>query len=127
MISKTIIIKMIIFYSQIYGVDHKLALAVARNESNFNPNVISSTEDYGVFQLNIKSFPQYNKKQLLNPYINIPEGIKYLAKMKKECKYNKDIEWLICYNYGVGNARKVKYPKLWPYTRKIAAIIEGNN
>jgi soluble lytic murein transglycosylase-like protein len=124
--TKAMIVKMIIFYSQLYHVDQNIALAVARQESNYNPNIISETNDVGVFQLNVRSFPQYSINQLKDPKINIPEGIKYLAKMKKECKYNKDLEWLVCYNLGPERSKTLRYPALWPYTRKIAAIIERN-
>lgn len=121
--SKTIIIKMIIFYSNIYGIDPKLSLAVAQTESQFNPSAISQTNDYGVFQLNSNSFPQYTKKQLLNPIINIPEGIKYLAKMKKECKFKDNNDWLACYNLGKRKASKIHYPSRWPYVKKISVVM----
>jgi|ERR1700722_5989528 len=123
--TKYIIIKLIIFYSQIYGIDPKLSLAVAKIESNFNPSAVSQTADYGVFQLNSGSFPQYTKDQLLDPKVNIPEGIKYLAKMKKECKFKNNNEFLVCFNYGKKNANKVHYPKLWPYKVKVELAMKG--
>lgn len=124
--SKFIIVKMIIFYSHIYGISPEIALAVAQTESGLNPSIISKTHDVGLFQLNEHSFKQYSREQLLDPNINIPEGIKYLAKMQKECKYKDNNEWLICYNYGIKNAKKVKYPGRWPYTRKVLIAMEGN-
>lgn len=124
--SKTIIIKLIMFYSQIYHVDANLSLAVAKTESGLNSKAISKTHDYGLFQLNEASFKQYTKAQLLDPNINIPEGIKYLAKMKKECKFKDNNNFLVCYNMGIKNARKVKYPSKWPYTKKVLLAMKGN-
>lgn len=123
--SKAIIIKMIIFYANLYGVDPKLALSVVQVESQFNPSAISKTGDYGLFQLQAASFPQYKTEQLLQPEINIPEGIKYLAKMKKECKFKNNNEFLVCYNYGLKNANNVKYPGRWPYIKKILVAMKG--
>lgn len=117
--TKLLIIQMIILYSNIYGVNPQTSLAVAKIESNFNPNAISETNDYGVFQLNEKSFPEYTKEQLLEPKLNIIIGIKYLAKMQKECNHKFNNQWLVCYNFGVKNSRKVKYPEKWPYVVKI--------
>lgn len=120
---KLIIVKMIIFYSQIYQVDANLSLAVAKTESGLNPMAISKTHDYGLFQLNEASFKQYSKAQLLDPNINIIEGIKYLAKMQKECYYKQNNEFLICYNAGKKGARKIKHPNKYPYVQKVNEII----
>jgi len=122
--TKLVILKMIVFYANIYGVDPKLAVSVAQIESGLNPNAISSTSDYGVFQLNSNSFPQYSKQELLIPEINIIEGINYLAKMKKECKFKDNNEWLACYNLGKRKASKIHYPKLWPYTKKVLTAMK---
>ena len=123
MISKTIIIKLITMYSLAYNIDPKVALAVCEVESGFNINAIGITKDLGLFQLNPKSFPQYSKKQLLDPITNIELDIKYLAQMKKECKYKDNLDWLLCYNMGMKNAKKVKYPKLWPYTKRVTKLV----
>jgi soluble lytic murein transglycosylase-like protein len=123
--SKAIIIKLIIFYAGLYGVNPKLALAVCETESNFNPNAISQTQDVGLFQLHEQSFPQFSKAQLLQPEINIPAGILYLKKMKKECKFKKENEWLACYNLGKRKASKIHYPAKWPYVKKVSIAMEN--
>lgn len=117
--TKIMIIKLITYYSLQYGIDPKVALSVAQIESRFNPNAIGSTFDIGVFQLNPKSFPKYTQKQLLDPKINIELGIKYLAKMQKECKHKEDINWLTCYNMGAKKAKTIRYPNLFPYIKKV--------
>lgn len=124
--TKIMIIKMITFYSLQYGIDPKISLAVVAVESGFNANIIGVTNDVGLFQLNPKSFPQFTKKQLLDPKTNIMIGIKYLAKVKKECKHKDNNDWLVCWNYGPKNAQKVKHPQLFPYIKKISRQIAYN-
>lgn len=120
---KLIIVKMIMFYSNLYGIDPKTSLSVAEIESNFNPTAISKTGDYGIFQLQSKSFPQYKEEQLLTPEINIPEGILYLKKMKKECRFKNNNEFLICWNAGKKGANKIKHPGKFPYVLKVEKLI----
>lgn len=123
--SKLIISQMIVFYSNIYGVDPEVALAVAQVESNLNPSAISPTNDYGLFQLNRRSFPEYSTDELLDPNKNIILGIQYLAKMQKECSHKDDINWLVCYNGGKEFAKKVKHPQLFPYVKKVQLAMDG--
>jgi soluble lytic murein transglycosylase-like protein len=122
---KLMIIKMITMYSLQYGIDPKIALSVVAVESGFDSTIVGVTGDVGLFQLNPKSFPNYTVKQLKDPTLNIELGIKYLAKMKKECKYKNDNEWLICWNYGPKNAKKVKHPGLFPYVKKVKLVMNG--
>ncbi len=117
--TKIMIIKMITVAALKYGVSPEVAISVAAVESQFNPNVIGITHDIGIFQLNPKSFPTYTKAQLLDPKTNIELGVKYLAKVKKECKHKNGNEWLVCWNFGPKNAQKVKHPDKFPYIVKI--------
>lgn len=116
---KLMLIKMITMYSLIYNVDPKVSLSVVDVESKFNPNIVSETQDIGLFQLHKSSFPEYSIKQLQDPILNIQLGVQYLAKMKKECKYKDNITYLVCYNYGINNAKKIKHPSLFPYVKKV--------
>lgn len=125
--TKLMIVKMITVYALKYGVDANVAISVAAVESQFNPNAIGITHDLGVFQLNPKSFPEYTKAQLLDPKTNIELGVKYLAKVKKECNHQEGITWLVCYNYGNKNAKKVKHPMLFPYVKKVQLAINERN
>lgn len=119
-----LIISLILHYSALYGVDPVLALSVGYVESGLNPKAESATKDLGVFQLNPESFKGHTKAQLLDPETNIKLGLRYLAQMKRECVHKEGITWLTCYNYGPGNAKRVKYPKRFPYVRKIRGIME---
>ena len=116
---KLMIVKLIHTYALQHGVDPAIATSVAAVESQFNPNIIGITGDVGVFQLNPKSFPQYTVKQLKDPKLNIELGIKYLAKVKKECKHKNNNDWLICFNMGPKKAQTVKHPSLFPYVKKV--------
>ena len=124
---KITIIKLITMYSIQYGIPPEISLAVAAVESQFNPNAIGVTNDLGVFQLRPQSFPTYTKKQLLNPIINIQLGIKYLAKVKKECKYKDNLDWLTCYNMGPRRAKMIKHPSLNKYVKKVEFAINERN
>lgn len=119
---KSLILQLIQSYALQYGVDPHVAISVATIESNLNPNAISETGDVGVFQLNPKSFPKYTQKQLLDPSTNIMLGIRYLASLHKTCTHRKGLTWLVCWNYGPGNASRVKHPELFPYVKKVIKV-----
>lgn len=121
---KLMIIQLIQTYSLQYGVDPQIAISVAAVESQFNSTVIGVTGDIGVYQLNPRSFPEYTVKQLQDPRLNIELGVKYLAKVKRECSHQEGVTWLICWNYGKQNAKKVKHPQLFPYVKKIKLAME---
>jgi soluble lytic murein transglycosylase-like protein len=125
--TKIMLIKLITMYSLAYNIDPKITLSVVAVESGFNSSIIGITGDAGLFQLNPKSFPNYTIKQLKDPRLNIELGIKYLAKMKKECKYKDNNTWLVCWNFGPKNAKKVKHPELFPYVKKIELVMNINN
>lgn len=119
------IITLIGYYSAIFNIDPKISLAVVEAESNFKVNLIGSKNERGLFQLMPQSFPKLKLKDLQDPETNIREGIKYLAWNKKYCPLKEDIQWVICWNYGIQNAKKVKHPKLFPYYKKIKKLVKG--
>ena len=47
-----------------------MAVAIAMAESRGNPAAISSTGDYGLWQVNARSWPQFSTAQLLDPLGN---------------------------------------------------------
>jgi soluble lytic murein transglycosylase-like protein len=91
------------------GLDIKTVLALMKTESNYKADKISSTEDYGIMQINkinhvwIKS--KYGISDLMNPKQNILAGVKMLAKLKK--KYGDSNKVLMAYNMGESGARKL--------------------
>lgn len=68
------------------GLDYKKTLALIQHESNYNPNAVSYTKDYGYFQINEMNRAELAKKlntpnSPLNPYINMDWGTYILAEL----------------------------------------------
>lgn len=95
-----------------YGIDPKLALAIARVESGFNPNAVGKLGEVGVFQL-----MPYN----VCSKSNVECGIRLLKQYRIECK-DMGEAWFICYNNGVN--RRPKHPKLFPYYKKVMLALK---
>jgi len=119
-----LIISLIFHYSNEFGICPMVASAVIQTESSFNVDAVGKQGEIGLFQLMPSSFPAYTVKQLKDPRINIKLGIEYLAKMKKMCKHKRDLDYLTCYNFGIKNAEKVKYPHLFPYVKHVKINME---
>ena len=91
------------------GVPVTLVLAMIEHESRFNPEVVSSTDDYGLMQINEVNHEwleeDFRCADMLNPYQNVFCGIKIIAKYieKYEGDYGKA---LMAYNMGDYGARK---------------------
>ena len=92
-----------------YDVDPKMVYAIIQIESNFKSNVVSSTNDYGLMQIN-----QYNHQWLsetleitdfLDECSNIHAGVYML---KEASKYATDTHGiLMVYNLGIVKARRL--------------------
>jgi hypothetical protein len=52
------------------GPDAQLAAAIAMAESGGNPRAVSLTGDYGLWQVNARSWPQFEVQRLLEPAYN---------------------------------------------------------
>lgn len=87
---------------------YELIFAVIKTESNFNAAAISSTQDYGLMQINVANHNNLRKalgiKDFLDPYQNIHGGVYLLATLLH--KYDV-ADALIAYNMGEGNAAKL--------------------
>lgn len=96
-----------------WGVDPRLALEVARRESNFNQSAISPKGAVGIMQL----MPATAAGLGVNPYNlveNIEGGVRYLAQFLQQ--YAGDLQrTLAAYNWGPGNlaAAIQKYGQQW--------------
>ena len=101
-----------------------LALAVAKVESNFRVNVVSSMGAIGVMQIMPRTALLefgVKRKDLFNPKINISLGVKFLDSLIKKYRGNIGIA-LSHYNGGsaVGKWPKVKIiPVTYPYVQKV--------
>lgn len=86
-----------------------LVIAMIDYESNFNPEVISETQDYGYMQINQVNFSQlkedYNAVDMTDPYQNVYCGVRILSSYLQ--KYDRDFtKALMCYNLGEYGANK---------------------
>lgn len=114
------VMSLIVLYSQMFGFDVKVALAVAKVESGYKSEAVSKDgQDFGVFQLRKSSYPGYSKKALMNPRINVMLGVLHLKRVKESCVHKKNLDYLTCYNMGEKKAKKVKYPHLWKYVKAV--------
>lgn len=91
--------------SQKYNVPIELLKAVAKAESNFNPNAVSKAGAQGIMQLMPATARELGVVNSFDPVQNIMGGAKYLSGLLK--KFNGDISLaLAAYNAGSGNVKK---------------------
>lgn len=88
-----------------YGVDVKLLKAIAKQESNFQTDVVSKAGAQGIMQLMPATAKAMGVKNAMNPEENIMGGAKLISQLLK--KYNGDIKLALAgYNAGTGNVAK---------------------
>ena len=92
-----------------YGIPYETFIALMYVESGFNFNSISSTDDYGICQINACNYNYLNRNigitDLLNPYDNIKAGAFWLGRYYKSWSKNCSGELLErnalnAYNFG---------------------------
>lgn len=92
--------------SKEFGVDPKLVMAVMETESNFKPDAISSTGDYGLMQINEINHSWLSKDlgvtDFLDPKQSILSGIYMLANIQEEDTHKK----LMIYSHGSRGAER---------------------
>lgn len=104
----------IIAYSEKYNVDPFLVFAIAKVESNFNSDAVSSKNARGLMQISLKTgkwgaqvlgLDRYNSDSLFEPETNISIGCWYLYVLAEEFDGNTDLV-LAAYNGGSGNVNE---------------------
>lgn len=91
--------------SRTYGVSENLLKAVAKAESDFNPNCTSSAGAMGVMQLMPSTAKTLGVKNAYNAHENIMGGAKLLSQLLQKYNGNTSLT-LAAYNAGSGNVEK---------------------
>lgn len=99
-----------IFYlSQAYEMDFTFVMALIQRESNYNPDAISKTNDYGLMQINEINHPylqeQFGITDFTEPYDNVRAGMFILRKLFE--KYETPEKVLMAYNMGETGASRL--------------------
>jgi soluble lytic murein transglycosylase-like protein len=122
-LTKAAIVSLIVSYANFLGFDPQVAVAVATVESGLNPKALGTKGEVGLFQVMPQYVKGFSKQDLLYPRINIMVGIMKLKEEQEKCKHKDNINYLVCYNYGRTNAKRVRYPELFPYVVKVQTEI----
>lgn len=108
------------------GIPMSLVIAMIDVESSFNPDAISSTDDYGLMQINKCNHgwlrEQYGITDVLDPYQNVRGGIIILSQ-----HYNGNLSnALMSYNLGAGGASELWNEGVYStsYSRKVISTKE---
>ena len=88
-----------------YGLDPNFVAAVARRESNLNPNAVSPAGAKGVMQLMDATAAMLGVTNPFDPVQNINAGVKYLANLLNQFAGDA-AKALAAYDWGPGNVAK---------------------
>lgn len=117
--------KIIQFTAKKYGLDPKLAMAVAKVESNLQPDVVSSAGAVGVMQLMPETAQGLGVRNSKDPRENIDGGVRYLKQLMSS--FNGDVtKTVAAYNAGPQAVEKYNgtppYSETQAYVRKVMAL-----
>ena len=100
-----------------YDISYAMVIAMIDVESGFNSKAVSSTNDYGLMQINAINHKE--NMDYLNPYDNVKQGIKALHRLTEE--YNEADLVAMCWNCGETGARKLWEQGIYSteYSRKV--------
>lgn len=97
------------YLSAAYDIDYTLVLAIISKESSFMPDGISSTNDYGLMQINACNHEWLTEElgitDFIDPYENIKVGLFILRGLFE--KYDSTSKVLMAYNMGENGASKL--------------------
>lgn len=91
------------------GVSMSLIIAMIDQESGFNQENISGTDDYGLMQINTVNFQlaadKYHCTNIINPYQNVYVGISMISELLIEYE-GDEAKSLMAYNLGQSGAEE---------------------
>lgn len=111
-----------------YNLDFTFVMGLIQTESTFNSNIVSSTNDYGLMQINTINHEWLQEKlgitDFLDPYQNTRSGIYILRNLFE--KYEDPEKVLMAYNLGETGAKKLWNKGIYEtdYTKKVLKNIE---
>jgi hypothetical protein len=113
-----------------YGIDPKIMLAIIATESSFRSEVVSSSGDISVAQINVKVWEKEflrlklgsidRKKLVNNDDYAIVQMTKILSVIKK--RHSRDPQWFARYHSGTKKYKRVYKEKVQDRMRMIASI-----
>jgi hypothetical protein len=109
-----------------FDIDPRLAVAVAKAESNLNPEAVSPKNAMGVMQLIPDTAARFNVRNVFDPVQNIRGGLAYLRWLL--AYFQGDIALAVAgYNAGEGAVDRFKgvppYPETRAYVERILAFV----
>lgn len=113
------IANLIKFTANKYGVDPKLVTAVARSESGFDPNALSSAGAVGIMQLMPTTAESLGVRDIRNPRENIEGGVKYLKELLTT--FNGDVAKAVA-AYNAGPQAVINHNGVPPYNETQAYV-----
>lgn len=123
-----LVVRWVVAYSAIFGVDHRLNFAMIKYESSFEPMCKSSAGAMGMTQLMPCNLEDLSIDNPWNVQDNIRGGIEHLSqelrKFSDRSNYEQCILGLAAYNAGIGNVRKhggvPPFAETQRYVRKVS-------
>lgn len=112
-----------------YDLDYCLVMALIELESSFNPKAVSSTNDYGLMQINKCNHSSLKKtlgiSDFMDPYQNMEAGCYMLSEIQKSVGKEPALI-LMSYNMGTETAKKKwnNGTRSTSYTRHILSTYE---
>ena len=106
------VMEMVLKLAPEYGVYPRLAMAVIRAESNFNPGAVSPKNAQGLMQLIPETAERFNVKKPFDPEQNIRGGLAYLRWL---LAYFKGDVTLVAAAYNAGEKAVDRHAGIPPY------------
>ena len=97
----------IYYLSKGYNMDFTFVMAIIQQESGYQPDAVSNTDDYGLMQINKVNHgyitDEIGVTNYLDPYENVRAGMFILRKLFE--KYETPEKVLMAYNWGESGAK----------------------